>query len=885
MQQPERDKRGGLSSRPTPSRVGETAVWLRRAVPSVFLAVVAVAAGYELHKLDFHAIRATLHTLDLRALLGVQLVALAGMLAMGLYDWQAARALHLRLPVRTLVRNAWIANSFNNIVGLSGMAGSGIRLLLLTAEKVKPGPAMAFAALIMTSVPLGLAVLSWPLLPAALPVTGRLPVPEWLAPITLCVFALYLPVYVTVLHKGWLKSVAPSLGPMPWPALAALAMVSTLDWLLAAVTAWLALVISGADLHWTVFLTAYVLACTLGIASLVPGGLGVFDTALFLLLEPATDNPTGVVSGLLVYRACYFLTPWLIGLYLGAGRLAATRTVQRFALEKSWRVSRWLGILRPPLNLLASLGVRVLAYLTFFGGVVLLVSAAFPALVERLSLLHSVLPLAVIEISHLLSVATGVLLIALSRGIAEQARSAYRLTVFLLAAGISFSLMKGIDYEEALILGAIIILLRLERHRFYRDDYPLFSARTLRWLGGLVVAVIGFAWLGDWVHGSIPLGWEHLSHFAAHAEAPRFARSLLVAAMVALMFLAWTLFRRSSVDLPCAVAAELDEAQAVLARHGGNSFAHLVFLGDKRLFWSTGRDAFIQYGLVRDRLVALGDPCGNAAVFETLVNDFREYADRHNMTPCFYEVDEAGLHRYHDAGFAFLKLGEAALVDVRAFTLEGKRNESLRHAVNRARREGAVFQWLHHPLPEATWQELQTISDQWLATRHAAEKGFSLGAFRRDYLVRSDIAVVSLNQRIVAFANLMPDYASHHELSVDLMRHREDAPPGSMEFLFVHLIEYARSAQYRFFNLGIAPLSGVGDSRYARTGEKVARYVYEYGNRLYNYRGLRGFKQKFRPRWRSTYLAYPVLSPLPALLMDIAALIAGGYRYIFFRRR
>ena len=59
--------------------------------------------------------------------------------------------------------------------------------------------------------------------------------------------------------------------------------------------------------------------------------------------------------------------------------------------------------------------------------------------------------------------------------------------------------------------------------------------------------------------------------------------------------------------------------------------------------------------------------------------------------------------------------------------------------------------------------------------------------------------------------------------------------------------------------------------------------AYEYGNRLYNYKGLRSFKDKYHPEWRSAYLAYPVLTPLPMLLLDTMALIAGGYRRIFLR--
>jgi phosphatidylglycerol lysyltransferase len=299
--------------------------------------------------------------------------------------------------------------------------------------------------------------------------------------------------------------------------------------------------------------------------------------------------------------------------------------------------------------------------------------------------------------------------------------------------------------------------------------------------------------------------------------------------------------------------------------------------------WSPSHRAFIQYGQVRDRLVALGDPCGDPDDFDAVILAFRDYADEHDLTPCFYEINEVHMHHYHDAGFALFKLGETAMVELAKFTTAGKRGEDLRHSVNRAKRGGVEFELLQHPLSDTVWSELRAISDAWLAERGAAEKSFSLGNYSEDYLRRSPIAVIRTDQRIVAFASLMPDYGSHMELSIDLMRHIPDAPNGTMDFMFISLIQYAQAKGYQYFNLGMAPLGGVGESRYARAGEKVARLAFKYGNRFYNYKGLRSFKDKFHPQWRSVYLAYPAFSPVPGLLMDSAALIAGGYRRIFFK--
>ena len=136
---------------------------------------------------------------------------------------------------------------------------------------------------------------------------------------------------------------------------------------------------------------------------------------------------------------------------------------------------------------------------------------------------------------------------------------------------------------------------------------------------------------------------------------------------------------------------------------------------------------------------------------------------------------------------------------------------------------------------------------------------------------------------MIAFASLTPSYLGRRELGVDLMRQIPDAPPGTMDFLFVQMIEWARDEGYTWFNLGMAPLSGVGKSRYARPDERLARLAYDYGSRLYNYKGVRSFKEKFHPVWQSRYIAYPLYRPLPTLLVDIAALIAGGYRQILIK--
>ncbi len=868
-----------------PSESALWITWLRRLVPVAFFVAITFAAWKELKNIDVHAVRVAIQAVPDLSLLAVQSFAFVAILAMTLYDWIAARLVGLQLSLGFLTRCAWVANTFNNLIGLSGLAGSGIRFLLLSRERVDSRTSAVYSGIILLSIPVGLAVLTWPLFLSGSTIEAQLPLAPWLIHLALGGFALFLPAYMLIMRSEVLRRRFVPGGERPgWLRLCSLIGVSLLDWLLAMAVAWVCVYLTGAHLPIGDFTIAFILAAVLGILSLVPGGLGVFDATLLMLLGSHNQaTASAVLAGLVVYRVVYYLVPWLIGVYLSAGIITSAERWHSSRWVRYWEDSAGVALLRLPLGILSAVGVRALAYLTFGAGVVLLISAAYPALKDRLAVLDRFLPLAAIEASHLLSVAVAVLLIAVSRGIADQVSSAYRISLTLLLSGALLSLIKGIDYEEALILLAIAGALWLQRKNFYRQAASFKSLRTLYWLLSLVVAGLGFMGLGAWIHGEIPLRLEHLLAFAPTLEAPRFARSLLLASLVIIVLLAWSLFRSARPELKVASQQELIEAKSILETHGGSSFAHLVFLGDKHLYWPPQRHAFIQYASIRDRLVALGDPCGDVNDFDEAILGFREFADLHDFVPVFYEVADQHAYRYHDAGFALFKLGEMAYVELEEFSLSGRRGESLRHSFNRAKRTGLNFELWQPPFDTNTWQTLKAISDAWLQHLGVAEKTFSLGNYQEAYLALTPIAVVKQEGRAIAFANLMPDYASHQELSIDLMRHLPEAPAGTMDYLFVELLQWSREQNYRYFNLGMAPLAGVGEARFARPQERLAHLAFEYGNRFYNYKGLRSFKEKFHPLWRNYYLAYPVFTPLPALLLDTAALVAGGYRRIFFR--
>jgi len=865
----------------------ETPRWqsvVRRLLPITWLAVVIVIGWRELSGFSWATLRANIQALPSTTQLGLLLLGGAGVLAMGAYDTLLARWSGITVPRGRLLRYSWIANSFNNFVGFSGLAGSGIRYLLLSREGVKARDALAYSGTIMLTIPVGLGVLAWPTLLGGSAALGQLGGARWLSYLAVIAFALYVPLYWWLARSArlqrWLRIDNVALDPVQCLLLITL---STLDWLLAALVAWACMYAAGVHVDLLPFIGAFVLAAVLGVFSMLPGGLGVFDATLYYFLTAQGAPAAAVVAGLLVFRAVYYLVPWLIGLYLAAGVVAMDDSALVARLARRWNRSGTAALIRMPLGLIASLGVRMVAWLTLLAGAMLLVSAASPVLSERMAVLENHLPLPALESSHFLSVVSGVLLIGVARGIAARVRTAYRLAMILLLGGALLSLLKGIDYEETLFLLVVAGLLWLRRRDFYRQSFPLFSLRNLGWLTLVVAAIASFILLGSFIYGSIePDNWLH---FAYHLDESRFLRAALGTLLALLALLGWSLFLLPRPPLRLPDDNELAAARAFLERHGGNSVSHLLFLGDKSLFYSADGRVLIQYGHIGNRLVALGDPCGDEARFEAALAEFRAFADRHNLVPVFYQISDRHLGLYHELGFSLFKLGETALVPVGPFTLAGKRNESLRHSVGKAKKAGATLDVLQHPLSDETWQALAAISAAWLAEKSAAEKGFSLGRFDRRYLEQAPIAAVRHDGRIIAFASLMPRYGGTGSLGIDLMRQLPGGPTGVMDLLFAELIEYARAQGYHYLELGMAPLAGVGESRYSKSQERLARLAYEYGNRFYNYKGLRSFKDKYHPEWRSSYLAYPAGTPVSRVLADTAALIAGGYWRIFFKQR
>lgn len=815
----------------------------------------------ELHGFRYRDVLRYLRTLPGgRILLAVLLTALNYVLLTS-YDVLAMAYVGRRLPYRNVALASFLGYSFSIALGHSYLTGGAVRYRLYTSWGVSASDVARIVVFCSMAFWIGYALLgglTFILAPFSVPARFHLPVP---LPIIGVALLLLVAIYFLASLKPdrrvrifrWTIE-APSLN-----LAVAQAIVASLDLVVAAGV--LLLLLPAGEVSLPNVLCVYLLAVVAGGISQVPGGLGVFDGVLLVLLAPPL-NSAGVLGALLAYRGIYYLLPLLLASTTLAGMEAARhrRHVERVAQ----RAAQWLPRLVP----------QALAVLTFLAGVVLVLSGSLPAEGARMRWLADLVPLLAVEVSHFLGSLIGAGLLFLAWGIRRRIDAAYMFTLAALGLGILASLFKGGDFEEALFLFVLVLLFIPCREFFYRKSSAFRRSLSPPFLAAVLAVLVSAVWIGLFVYKHVDYSTDLWWRFAFQADAPRFMRGMVGAFALSLGVTAYWLLRPAAPEGSVPDENEMPIVASIVAT-SPVSEANLALLGDKRILFNEDQSAFVMYAVQGRSWIAMGDPVGSEEEQEDLAWAFRTLSDRHGGRTVFYEVNADSLPLYLDLGLQLFKLGEEARVNLSHFSLGGKDMKSFRNGLRKVESEGGSFEMLPPEEVTAVLPRLREISDRWLADKKAREKGFSLGYFDPAYLCRFPIAIVRQGDTIVAFANVWPT-GPKTELSVDLMRHTDAAPRSVMDYLFINLMLWGKAQDYQYFNLGMAPFSGMEARALAPLWSRAGALLFRHGEQFYNFRGLRQYKEKFNPEWEPRYLAAPGGLALPGVIRDVTTLIASG---------
>ncbi len=843
--------------------------WVGPLAALLVFATVALILHHQLAQLHVKRVFAHLHAIPRRQILAALGFTAASYWLLSSYEVLALRYLRRAMPYTRILFTSFIAYSFGHTLGFAAFTGAAIRFRLYATAGVTAIDVATISAFCSLSLGIGLATVTglslffapehaaqilhlhynWSLL-AGLVLLGA--VAAYAAWAALARGTLEL--------RGWaLRAPGPAIG-------LAQIVVSVADLSLSSAVLWSLLPVD-AHIGFVTFLGTYAAAVIAGIVSHVPGGVGVFE-AVMLLALPGVP-PDALLGSLLAYRGVYYLVPLVFGtLLFGSKELSAQR-------GRMLRAQELAGVYIAPVV------PQVAGALTFLSGALLLFSGATPAVEERLAFLDRFLPLAVLEVSHLAGSIIGLGLLVLARALFRRVQGAYHITVWLLVAGIFASLLKGLDFEEATLLALVLGVLMLGRRAFYRPTAILSERFTPVWVASIAGVIAMALWLGMISNRHVSYAHDLWWTFALDGNAPRVLRASLFIVVLGTTYVLLNMLRPARPEPAVAGAEELARAR-VLIEQCDSTMANAALTGDKRLLFNDASSAFVMYQIAGRSWIALGDPVGARDGAEELVWRLREMSDHHGGDTVFYQVCAERLALYVDLGLAALKIGEEARVPLAQFSLEGGARADLRQAHRRAQRDGATFEVVPPEGVEALLPQLKRLSDFWLASKSTGEKRFSVGAFSAQYLRQFPLAVVRAEGAPAAFANLWTT-ATRAELSVDLMRFGPDAPRGAMDYLFIELMLWGQRAGYRFFNLGMAPLSGLEAHPLAPAWHRVGNFIFRHGEHFYNFEGLRRYKAKFDPTWEPRYLVARGGIALPRVLIDVSTLIAGGVKELFAR--
>lgn len=600
----------------------------------------------------------------------------------------------------------------------------------------------------------------------------------------------------------------------------------------------------------------YIVATVFLVISPFLRGLGAIELSLAWLLGSYGYTTMQALEITLLYRLFEFWLPL-------AGGLAA------FALKGKDLALR----LAPPV-------------LLFLLGMVNIFSVLTPPLADRLHLLHAYIPVEPIHASNLLVIFLGLVLLVTATFLFRGLRSAWVVGLIVSLLSVIGHISKALDYEEAslALITAVILLITANQYRI-KSDPQLVNIGMVTALGAFVVVLvfgaIGFYFLKA-RHFGVDFTWQQSLRAAFHGflllkdddlqPVTHFGREFLSAIRVlgvsAWAFLFYTIIR-PYLHIQQSNTA-LEKARFYLSQYGNSAMDYFKVGEDKLLYVSDVYKGFIAYRVAGGFAVVLEEPVCSEDDKLPLLQDFERQCRQMGLKPAFYRVDEESVYYFSRLKKKKLLIGQEAILDIRTFSLGGKDKKSLRNALNSLANKGYTTAIQRAPLSLSLVQQLKSVSDEWLQQYEVREMTFSQGLFDAAAIQGQDVITVSnAAGEVMAFLNIIPDYAPG-ECTYDLIRKRTEAPGGCMDALIIALVQEAQQRNMQYLNLGMVPMSGIGQPN--STAEQVVKFAYEKIRAFRHYHGLREFKEKYATVWTNKYLVYEHdfdLIQLPAALSKV----------------
>ncbi len=523
-------------------------------------------------------------------------------------------------------------------IGFAAVSGAAVRYRLYAHWGLTPVQIAKTVAFCSLTFGLGGMVLGGAILflePEAIPFFGQ-HLPHWVLGLVGAALWAIVAGYVTLSRILGSVRLFGHVTELPgWRMAIVQVLLATVD---VAVTAsiFYALLPSAEGLTWLSFLGVYVASYTAGLAANIPGGIGVFDTAMLLGLSPWLDAPQ-IVGAILVFRLYYYVIP----LFLAGGLFAGNEVLLRRGtmLKSAQAIGRWS---EPDFTVATLTGAVGLC------GALLLSLGVLAPLPNFAWIGYEFAQQAGQFVPSLIGAALVVLAIGLSR----RVNLAWGATMLMLIAGAAFTVAQG---QRLWVAGVLVIAMALVapfRTYFYRHARLLsgpLQASTAVSLLALVVCILTLAGFERHVRFLSENSWWEI---VLSRDLPNSVRATVALTVVLALVAMWRLIRPGKVRwLPW----DIDSRMRLLIVGGQPpSSADGIVWGEAEL-------AGIPFRRCGRILLALGDPAGAASDRVSAIWRLRDLAQQEGLDPAIWRAGPGLLKIYGDLGLTALPLGPDGL--------------------------------------------------------------------------------------------------------------------------------------------------------------------------------------------------------------------------------
>jgi phosphatidylglycerol lysyltransferase len=307
-----------------------------------------------------------------------------------------------------------------------------------------------------------------------------------------------------------------------------------------------------------------------------------------------------------------------------------------------------------------------------------------------------------------------------------------------------------------------------------------------------------------------------------------------------------------------------------MAREGVESHAQEVGDLDQTL---TNRTARAELGVMRQNgghiLNCSTGICGVVRTGQTLTTIFdpvhshsqdflhqlRDIARKQNRIACKYKISGRHAVTARKAGWCVLHVSDEAMLAPAEHDMQGSAYRQLRRKLRNSEKAGVSIEQPKGALPFA---DMARVSKAW-EDAHGGARGLSMGQFEEDYVTHQRIFMAYKDDALVGFVTF---HATAHEWCLDLMRVTPDAPDGTMHRLVNEAILAAGEENVPSLSLAAAPALADGHG-------KVETYLRKKFFAKAGGKGLRQFKDCFKPQWQPLYMSAPGPAQLTFAALDL----------------